>query len=114
MSDRDLEAWEQEFDPGYDYGLDQAIIQDIGEFVVQMIAGMNVSETMSISSWASEIQKSGIPDRYIRDIHHWFLVHTGVILADELDADDRKRLGILIQRCIQLAQRRKRGQQKGS
>jgi len=112
MSDGDLEAWEQEFQPNYDYGLDQAIIQDIGEFVVQMIGGMDVSETKSISSWASEIQKSGVPDRYIRDIHHWFLVHAGVILADELDADDRKRLRILIQRCTQIAQRRKGGQQK--
>lgn len=107
MSEKDIEAWEHEFQPGYDAGLDQAIIQDIGEFVVHMIGGMKLAEISTIGSWASKMQASDIPDRYIRDIHHWFLVHSCIILADELDPDDRKRLDILIERCRQIAARRK-------
>jgi hypothetical protein len=107
MSEKDLEAWEHEFQPEYSSGLDQAIIQDIGEFVVHMIAGMKLSDYKDITSWASKMQASTIPDRYIRDIHHWFLVHSCIIVFDELDPDDRRRLNILIERCRMIVARRK-------
>ncbi|NBR35860.1 MAG: hypothetical protein EBT80_00465 [Chitinophagales bacterium] len=107
MSDKDIQAWENEFHANYELGLDQAIIQDVGEFVIHMIGGMKLADVKTLGSWVSEIQSSDIPDRYIRDIHHWFLVHTGVILAEELDPDDRRRLDILIDRCKLIAERRR-------
>lgn len=108
MSEKDIEAWDAEFGPNYEFGLDQALIQDIGEFVANMISGMSAAEAVSIHSWIGDFQSSAINDRYIRDIFHWFMIHTGVIRRDELDPDDRRRLDIFVGRCKLMRHRRSR------
>ena len=96
----DLNHYEEEFKPGYEFGLDQATIHDVGEFLVNLVGDMKNKGIDSIANAVTgNFSPNQIPDRYIRDISHWFLVHLGIIHEMELDADDRKRLRIFQERC---------------
>lgn len=103
-----LDFYEEEFKPGYEFGLDQATIHDVGEFLVSLVGDMKSKGIDSIANAITGIANpQQIPDRYIRDISHWFLVHLGIVHETELDADDRNRLRLFEERCESILKKRR-------
>ena len=103
-----LDFYEEEFKPGYEFGLDQATIHDVGEFLVGLVGEMKSKGIDSVSDAVTGIANpQNIEDRYIRDISNWFLVHLGVVAENELDADDRNRLRLFEERCENILKKRR-------
>lgn len=103
-----LDFYEEEFKPGYEFGLDQATIHDVGEFLVSLVGDMKSKRIDLISDAITGIANpKNIEDRYIRDISNWFLVHLGIVVENELDADDRNRLRLFEERCEGIIKKRR-------